>query len=185
MLLNVRLELLGVEFAPMTPTNFGSQSPRLRGVQIAVNGAPTEIKTPGGFGFGAARLNESDHPFSQIQCIGFHAHKPIRLCANFNVNCYIAFEHFPHDQFHQTLCAVQQDCMGSNIISLCQVCPVGTDHSLCLNCCRRSTCSRRRGEKEEVQTGSRERSAAAGGAVGFLAVRRLINHLITAPSSKS
>jgi hypothetical protein len=33
-------------------------------------------------------VDEFDHPFPQVQCVGFHAHKPIRLCANVNVKCY-------------------------------------------------------------------------------------------------
>jgi hypothetical protein len=71
MFFDVNLEFLRVEFAPMTPTGFGGQHPRLHGVQIAVNGAPTEIKAPGGLGFGAARLDEFHHPFPQVQCISF------------------------------------------------------------------------------------------------------------------
>ena len=39
MFFDVNLEFLRVEFAPMTPAGFGSQRPRLHGVQIAVNGA--------------------------------------------------------------------------------------------------------------------------------------------------
>jgi hypothetical protein len=33
-------------------------------------------------------VDELHHPFPQIQCIGFHAQKPIRLCANVNMKCY-------------------------------------------------------------------------------------------------
>ena len=89
MFFDVNLEFLRVEFAPMTPTGFGSQRPRLRGVQIAVNGAPTEIKAPGGPGFGAARPDEFHHPFPQVQCISFHAHKPVTLCPIVNMKFYI------------------------------------------------------------------------------------------------
>ena len=88
MLFDVRLELLGVELAPMTPTGFGGQRPRLPGVQIAVNGAAAEIKAAGGLGFGAARLDEFHHSFPQVQRIGFHAHNLISLCPNVNVKRY-------------------------------------------------------------------------------------------------
>ena len=93
MLFDVRLELLGVELAPMTPTGFGGQRPRLPGVQIAVNGAPAEIKAAGGLGFGAARLLEFHHPFPQVQRISFHVHKPITLCTNVNMNCYMQIKY--------------------------------------------------------------------------------------------
>jgi hypothetical protein len=33
-------------------------------------------------------VDKLHHPFPQIQCIGFHAKKPIRLCANVNMKCY-------------------------------------------------------------------------------------------------
>ena len=89
MFFDVNLEFLRVELAPMTPAGFGGQRPRLHGVQIAVNGAPTELKAPGCLGFGAARLDEFHHPFPQVQCISFHAHKPITPCPNVNMKCYI------------------------------------------------------------------------------------------------
>ena len=73
MVLDVNLEFLRVELAPMTPAGFGGQRPGLHGGQIAVNGAPTEIKAPGGLGFGAASLDEFHHPFPQVQRISFHA----------------------------------------------------------------------------------------------------------------
>lgn len=50
MLFDVRLEFLGVEFSPMTPAGFGGERPPLHSVQIAVNGAPTQFKAPGGLG---------------------------------------------------------------------------------------------------------------------------------------
>ena len=48
---DVRLEFLRVEFAPMAPSCFWRQRPRLFGVQIAVNGASGEIKAPCSLGF--------------------------------------------------------------------------------------------------------------------------------------
>ena len=89
MLLDVDLKLLRVEFAPMAPTLFGGQRSGARGIQIPINGTPRQIKTPGGLGFGAARLDEFHHPFPQVQCIGFHARKLITLCPNVNMKCYI------------------------------------------------------------------------------------------------
>jgi hypothetical protein len=91
MFLDLSLEFLRVEFAPMTPAGFGSQRPCLHGVQIAVNGASAEIKTPGSLGFGAARLDEFHHPFPQVQRISFHALKPVTLCTNVNMKCYSSF----------------------------------------------------------------------------------------------
>jgi len=66
MFLDVPLEFLRVEFAPVTPACFGGQRPGLLSGQIAVNGAPTEIETAGGLGFGATRLDEFHHPFPQV-----------------------------------------------------------------------------------------------------------------------
>jgi hypothetical protein len=91
MLFDVNLKFLRVEFAPVAPDLFGGQRSRLGGGQITVDGAPTEVKVPGGFDFGAAFVDEFNHPFPQIQCTGFHAHKPITLCPNVNMKCYIAF----------------------------------------------------------------------------------------------
>jgi len=88
MFFDVPLEFLRVKFTPMTPTRFGGQRPGLPSGQIAVNGTPTEIKSPGRFGLGAARIDEFHHPFPQVQRISFHAHKPITLCPNVNMNCY-------------------------------------------------------------------------------------------------
>jgi len=85
---DVNLEFLRVEFPPMTPTGFGSQHPRFHGGQIAIDRAPAQIKAPGGLDFGAAARDEFHHPFPQIQCIGFHAPEPARLCANVNMKCY-------------------------------------------------------------------------------------------------
>jgi len=63
MFFDVNLELLRVEFAPMSPTGFGCQCPGFHGGQIAIDRAPTQIKAAGGLGLGAARLDEFDHPF--------------------------------------------------------------------------------------------------------------------------
>jgi hypothetical protein len=89
MLLDVDLEFLRVEFAPMTPAGFGGQRPGLYGDQIAVNSAPPQFKAPGRLGFRTTPLDEFDHPFPQVQCISFHARKPTTLCPNVNVKCYI------------------------------------------------------------------------------------------------
>ena len=35
-----------------------------------------------------AFLDKSYHPFTQINAIGFHALKPVRLGANVNMKCY-------------------------------------------------------------------------------------------------
>ena len=91
MFLDVRLEFFGVELAPMSPTRFRRQRPLLGGGQIPVNGTPRHVEPPDGLGFGAARLDEFHHPFPQVQRIGFHARKRIRLCVYVNVNCYMAF----------------------------------------------------------------------------------------------
>ena len=88
MFFDVNLEFLRVTFAPMTPAGFGSQRPRLHRVQIAVNSAPTQIKTPGGLGLGTAPIDEFHHPFPQVQRVCFHAPKPVILCANVNMKCY-------------------------------------------------------------------------------------------------
>jgi hypothetical protein len=88
MLGNAGLEFFGVELAPMAPALFGRQRSGLRGIQIPINGTPRQIKTPGGLGFGTTALNEFHHPFPQVHCISFHAHQPITLCPNVNMNCY-------------------------------------------------------------------------------------------------
>ena len=88
MFLDMHLKFLRVEFAPMPPACFGCQRPRLPSGQIAVNATPAKIKASGGLGFGTARLDEFHHPFPQVQCISFHAHKPITLCPNVNMKCY-------------------------------------------------------------------------------------------------
>ena len=91
MFLDLSLEFLRVEFAPMTPAGFGSQRPCLHGVQIAVNGASTQFKASGRLGFGAAFVDVFHHPFPQVQRISFHALKPVTLCTNVNMKCYSSF----------------------------------------------------------------------------------------------
>ena len=86
---DVRLKFLRVELAPFSPTGFGGEGAGLDGGQIAVNGTAPQLKAPSGLGFGAARLDEFNHPFPQVQRIGFHAHYHISLCPNVNVKCYI------------------------------------------------------------------------------------------------
>jgi len=56
--------------------------------QITVDGAPPKAKAPGGLDFGPAGVDKFHHPFTQIQAMGFQAHKPVRPCANVNVKCY-------------------------------------------------------------------------------------------------
>ena len=63
MLFDVGLELGRVELAPGTPTGLGGQSVGFDGGQIAVNGAAAQFKVPLRLRFGAAGLNEFDHPF--------------------------------------------------------------------------------------------------------------------------
>ena len=89
MLLNMRLEFLWVELTPAPPALFRGQRPRLRGIQIPVNRASTEVEALSGFHFGTAFVDEFHYPVPQVQCIGFHAHKPITECTNVNVKCYI------------------------------------------------------------------------------------------------
>jgi hypothetical protein len=66
-------EFLRVQFPPMAPTGFGGQRTRFLGAQISVHGAPADIKTPGGLGFGAAILDEFYHAFAQVKAVCFHA----------------------------------------------------------------------------------------------------------------
>jgi len=89
-LLDVRLEFLGIEFAPVSPTLLGRQRAALRGGQIAIDRASAQVEAPGRLHFGAAVVDKFDHPFPQVERIGFHARKPIRLCANVNMKCYSA-----------------------------------------------------------------------------------------------
>ena len=109
MLVDVDLEFLRVEFAPVAPAFLGGQRSRLRGGQIAVNRPPPEIKAPGGLDFGPTLVDELHHPFPQIQCIGFHAHKPVMICANVNMKCYsstlsnLSVENF-HFRSHAAFC---------------------------------------------------------------------------------
>ena len=81
-------EFLRVELTPGAPACFRGQRPFFGGHQIAINGTAGQLKPPGGLGFGAAALNEFNHPFPQVQRIGFHARKPITLCPNVNMKCY-------------------------------------------------------------------------------------------------
>jgi hypothetical protein len=82
-------EFLRVEFAPGAPAGFRRQRTLLGGFQIAINGTAGQFKTPGGLGFGTPALDEFHHPFPQVQRIGFHARKPISLCPNVNMKCYM------------------------------------------------------------------------------------------------
>ena len=51
---------------------FVCQHTRFLGDQIAVHGAPADVKTPGGLGLGAAILDEFHHAFAQIKAVCFH-----------------------------------------------------------------------------------------------------------------
>ena len=74
MFFDVGAELFGVELAPFAPPRFRSERAGLGGRQIAVNRAPSQIKPPGSLSLGTARVEEFDHPFPQVQRIGFHGH---------------------------------------------------------------------------------------------------------------
>jgi hypothetical protein len=63
MFFDVRLELMGVELAPFPPALFRGERAGLSRGQIAVNGAPPQVKPPGSLGFGSARIEEFDHSF--------------------------------------------------------------------------------------------------------------------------
>jgi len=85
---DVGLKFLGVKLAPFSPALFRGERAFLGGRQIAVNRASPQIKAPGGFGLGTARVEEFDHPLPQVQRIGFHGRKPTRICAYVYMNCY-------------------------------------------------------------------------------------------------
>ena len=89
MFFNVRPKFLRIEFAPMPPALFWGQRAFLGGDQIPIDGTPGQIKPPGGLGFGTTVPNEFHHPFPQVQRTGFHARKPITLCPNVNMKCYM------------------------------------------------------------------------------------------------
>ena len=63
MFLDVNLEFLWVEFAPMAPTRFRGQRTLLGGVQIPINGTPRQLEPPGGLGFRTTIPHEFHHPF--------------------------------------------------------------------------------------------------------------------------
>jgi len=86
--LNTGLKFLRIELTPVTPTGFRGKGAILGGGQVAVNGTPGHAKASSRFDLGAARLDEFDHSFSQVQRIGFHARKPTSLCPNVNMKCY-------------------------------------------------------------------------------------------------
>jgi hypothetical protein len=87
--LDVGLEFLRVEFAPMAPTGLRGERLGLGSSQIAIVGAPPQGEAADGLGLGTTALDEFDHPFPQVQGIGFQADKPNRLCANVNIKFYI------------------------------------------------------------------------------------------------
>jgi hypothetical protein len=73
MFFDMGVELVRVEFAPVSPTCFWGQRSLAGGGQITVDSAPTEVKTPRGFDFGSTFVDEFHHSFTQIKAIGFHA----------------------------------------------------------------------------------------------------------------
>src|ERR1035438_1967331 len=81
-------EFLRVKLTPLSPARFRRQRTLLGRHQIPINGTAGQLKTPGGFDFGSATLDEFHHPFPQVQRIGFHARKLISLCPNVNMKCY-------------------------------------------------------------------------------------------------
>jgi len=62
--LDLGVELLRIEFAPVPPTGFGGERAGLGGGQIAVDGATPQAETPSGLHLGTALLDEFDHSFS-------------------------------------------------------------------------------------------------------------------------
>jgi hypothetical protein len=68
------LELGRIEFAPVAPTGPGRQGVRFGCGKIAIDGAFTQPKQPGGLGPRAASGHKLHHPLAQIQRVGFHAH---------------------------------------------------------------------------------------------------------------
>jgi len=63
MLLDVSVEFLRIELAPVSPAGFWGQFPRLGGVEVAIDGAPPQGEAPGGLSFGPPSLKEFHHPF--------------------------------------------------------------------------------------------------------------------------
>jgi hypothetical protein len=88
MFFDVGRKLFRVKLAPFSPAGFGGEGAGLDGVQIPVNRTASQLKAPGGLGFGATGLNEFYHPFPQIQRIGFHPPDLTTLCTNVNVKCH-------------------------------------------------------------------------------------------------
>ena len=60
---DVGRKFLGIELAPFPPVRFRGEGAGLGGGQIAVDGAPPQVKTPRGFNFGTARLQKFHNPF--------------------------------------------------------------------------------------------------------------------------
>ena len=89
MLFDMGAKFLRVELAPGSPARFRRQHTLFGGHQIAINGTPGQIKTPGSLDFGTTAPNEFHHPFPQVQRISFHACKLISICPNVNMKCYI------------------------------------------------------------------------------------------------
>jgi len=54
MFFNVGLELVRVEFAPVSPALLWSQRSGLGGVQVTIDSAPADCKAARGLGFGTA-----------------------------------------------------------------------------------------------------------------------------------
>ena len=88
MLVDMGLQFLGVEFAPVPTTLLGSKRALLGGLQIAIDRAAGQAEAAGGLGLGTPFPDELDDPFPQIQRVSFHARKPILLCPNVNMKCY-------------------------------------------------------------------------------------------------
>ena len=86
--LNLGLQFLRIQLAPVSPTGFWGQVALLSGVQVPINRTPRQAEALGRLDLRAARLDEFDHAFPQIQRIGFHARKPARLCPNVNMKYY-------------------------------------------------------------------------------------------------
>ena len=72
-LLDMRLKLGGIQFAPSAPTGLGRQRFGFGRGKIAINRAFSHPEAPGGFRPGATLFNILHHPLPQFHRVGFHA----------------------------------------------------------------------------------------------------------------
>ena len=64
MFLNMSLEFLRIQFAPVAPSLFRSERAFFGGVQIAIDGAATQIEPACGLGFGATFVEKLHNPLT-------------------------------------------------------------------------------------------------------------------------